>query len=79
MEAVGITFLGGLAGTILGTIISFLVGVVANSLGFAWKFHLSPQYILLAVGVSVLVGLISGIYPARAASRLEPIVALKKE
>ena len=78
-EAVGITFLGGLAGTILGTVISFLVSIVANSLGFAWQFHLSPQYILLAVGVSVLVGLISGIYPARAASRLEPIVALRKE
>jgi putative ABC transport system permease protein len=79
IEAVGITFLGGVAGTILGTIISFLVGAVANSMGFAWKFHLSPQYILLAVGVSVIVGLISGIYPARAAARLEPIVALKKE
>ncbi|MFZ5364461.1 MAG: ABC transporter permease [Patescibacteria group bacterium] len=79
IEAVGITFLGGLAGTILGTIISFFVSTVANSMGFAWKFHLSPQYILLAVGVSVLVGLISGIYPARAAARLEPIVALRKE
>ncbi len=78
-EAVAITFLGGIAGTILGTLISFLVSIIANSLGFAWKFHLSPQYIMLAVGASVLVGLISGIYPARAASRLEPIVALKRE
>lgn len=79
VEAVGVTFLGGMAGIILGTAFSFLMSIVANSLGFAWKFHLSPQYILLAVSVSVLVGLISGIYPARAASRLDPIVALKKE
>lgn len=79
VEAVGVTFLGGIAGIILGTAFSFLMSIVANSLGFAWKFHLSPQYILLAVSVSVLVGLISGIYPARTASRLEPIVALKKE
>ncbi|MFA5128681.1 MAG: ABC transporter permease [Patescibacteria group bacterium] len=79
VEAVSITFLGGVAGTILGTLISLAVSVIANSLGFAWQFHLSPQYIVLAVSVSVLVGLISGIYPARAAARLEPIVALKKE
>ncbi len=78
-EAVVITFFGGIAGTILGTLLSFATSVVANSMGFAWKFHLSPQYILLAVSVSVLVGLISGVYPARAAARLEPIVALKKE
>lgn len=78
-EAVIITFAGGIAGIAIGTGLSYIVSIVANSLGFAWKFHLSPQYIILAVSVSVLVGLISGIYPARAASRLEPIVALKKE
>ncbi len=78
-EAVVITFFGGIAGTILGTFLSFAISVVANSMGFAWQFHLSPRYILLAVSVSVLVGLISGVYPARAAAKLEPIVALKKE
>ena len=78
-EAVTITFLGGVAGIIIGTGLSYLTSVVANSFGYAWKFYLSPQYILLAVGVSVLVGLISGVYPARAAAKLEPIVALKKE
>lgn len=78
-EAVVVTFLGGVAGIIIGTGLSYVMSVVANSFGYGWKFHFSPQYILLAVGVSVLVGLISGIYPARAAARLEPIVALKKE
>jgi putative ABC transport system permease protein len=78
-EAVTITFLGGVAGIIIGTGLSYMTSVVANSFGYAWKFYLSPQYILLAVGVSVLVGLISGVYPARAAAKLEPIVALKKE
>ncbi|MBU1146138.1 ABC transporter permease [Patescibacteria group bacterium] len=78
-EAVVITFLGGIAGIAIGTGLSYLVSVVANSFGYAWKFHFSPQYILLAVGVSVLVGIISGIYPARTAARLEPIVALKRE
>jgi ABC-type antimicrobial peptide transport system permease subunit len=78
-EAVAITFLGGIAGIIAGTGLSYIISAVANSFGFAWKFYYSPQYILLAVGVSVLVGLISGIYPARAAAKLEPMVALRKE
>lgn len=78
-EAIAITFLGGLAGIVIGTGLSFITSVVANSLGYAWKFYLSPQYIALAVGVSVLVGLISGLYPARAAANLEPMVALRKE
>jgi putative ABC transport system permease protein len=78
-EAVVITFLGGIAGILVGTGLSYAISRVANSLGYAWKFYLSPQYILLAVGVSVLVGLISGLYPARAAAKLEPMVALRKE
>lgn len=78
-EAVVITFFGGLAGIIIGTGLSYLISMVANSFGFAWKFYYSPQYILLAVGVSVLVGLVSGLYPARAAAKLEPMVALRKE
>jgi putative ABC transport system permease protein len=78
-EAIIITFSGGVAGIVIGTGLSYIISVVANSFGYAWKFHLSPQYIALAVGVSVLVGLISGIYPARAAANLEPMVALRKE
>ncbi len=78
-EAITITFLGSVGGIIVGTVLSYLISSFANSLGFTWKFYISPQYIILAVGVSVLVGLISGIYPARAAARLEPMVALRKE
>lgn len=78
-EAVTITFMGGLVGVVLGTGLSYLVSVVANSFGYACKFHLSPQYIILAVGVSVVVGLVSGLYPARAAANLDPMVALRKE
>ncbi len=78
-EAIAITFLGGVAGIFIGTGLSYAISRIANSLGYAWKFYLSPQYILLAVGVSVMVGLIAGLYPARAAARLEPMVALRKE
>ncbi len=78
-EAIMITTLGGLAGIILGTAFSFFISRLANSFGFNWKFYISLNYIVLAVGISVLVGLISGVYPARAAAKLDPIVALRKE
>ena len=79
IEAVIITFIGGVTGIILGSILSYIISAIANSFGFNWGVYLSFSYILLAVGASVLVGLISGIYPARTASQLDPIVALRKE
>jgi putative ABC transport system permease protein len=64
-------------------------GVLGIGVGFALAFLVSglfglPAIIrlwspLVAFGVSVLVGLISGIYPARSAARLDPIEALRHE
>jgi len=79
LEAIFVTFTGGLVGIIIGSIISFLITVIANSLGYNWQLYLSPLYFLLAAGVSILVGVISGLYPARSAAKLDPIVALRKE
>lgn len=79
IEAVIITFLGGVSGIIIGLALSYIISLIANSLGFGWGFFISINYIFLAVGISVLVGLISGIYPARSAASLDPIVALRKE
>ncbi len=79
-EAVIITFIGGIFGIVLGVALTWLISFVAtNYLGFDWQFYFSIQYILLAAGMSVLVGLISGLYPARQAAALDPIVALRKE
>lgn len=80
VEAVIITFIGGIFGIVLGIFLTFSISFIAtNYLGFAWKFYISIIYIGLAVGISVLVGLLSGIYPARTAASLEPMVALRKE
>jgi len=79
-EAVMITFVGGVVGIILGLSISFLISYVAtNFLGFDWAFTFTLFDLGLAVGMSVGVGLIAGIYPARQAAELDPIVALRKE
>lgn len=79
MEAIFVTFSGGIFGIIIGSLVSYLITVISTYLGFNWKFVMSPSYLLLACGVSILVGLISGLYPARAAANLDPIVALRQE
>ena len=79
-ESVIITFWGGIVGIGLGIGITFLISYVAtNYLGFDWEFYLSVYNIAFATAMSILVGFISGLYPARQAAELDLIVALRKE
>ncbi|HBU07263.1 MAG TPA: hypothetical protein DEB09_04225 [Candidatus Magasanikbacteria bacterium] len=78
-EAVILTFAGGIVGVILGIMISYLVYYGAVSYGLNWTFSISIFSIILALGFSTIVGLFFGIYPARKASNLDPIEALRKE
>ena len=78
-EAVMLTFTGGIVGIILGYIISYGVYYGATSYGLNWSFSVSLFSIVLALGFSSAVGLFFGIYPARKAAALDPIVALRKE
>jgi len=80
LEAVLLTLLGGIFGILLGALLSF-----GASLAFgyffesSWGFILPFQAVALGVGVSVAIGLIFGIYPARKAAQLSPIDALRYE
>lgn len=74
MEAVALTFVGGTIGIILGYIVAFAV----QQLGII-QTTVSPSSVLLAFGVSALIGIIFGYYPAKRASRLNPIDALRYE
>ena len=78
-EAIFITFAGGIVGIILGFLFSFLLSYVFSQLGFSLKFVITGQSLLLATGFSVAVGIIFGYYPARKASQLTPIEALRRE
>jgi len=73
-ESVLLTGGGGLLGIIFGTIIS--LGLV-KMVGVPWTFSY-PSYIL-AFGVSTIIGIVFGFYPAYKASNLSPIEALRYE
>lgn len=79
LEASVLTMLGGATGIILGVVLSFLIFKLMVFLGYDWAFVISAQSILLAVAVSVLTGVIFGLYPAFKASKLNPIDALRYE
>jgi putative ABC transport system permease protein len=72
IEAVMLSLLGGLLGLLLGLLISF---VAAIFIGMA--FSLSVIAIVLGLGFSAAVGIVFGWTPARKASRLKPIDALR--
>lgn len=73
-ESVVLTFSGGIIGVILGWVISFGI----NYFNIA-STSVSLGSIILAVGVSAGIGIIFGYYPAKRASKLNPIEALRYE
>lgn len=79
LEAVALTLIGGIIGVIFGVFLAWLIYLVVNSLGYNYSLVVTFSSILLALSVSTFIGLIFGIYPARQASRLEPVEALSYE
>jgi len=74
MEAIILTFSGGVIGVVLGVIASYVLSSLTGS-----PFAISPVSILLAFVVSGGIGILFGWYPAKKASDLQPIEALRYE
>jgi len=74
LEAAFLTFAGGIIGVIVGWAVSYMV----SATGFMTTL-VTADIVILAVSVSVAIGLFFGFYPAWNASRLNPIEALRSE
>jgi putative ABC transport system permease protein len=74
IEAVVLSAMGGVIGIVAGIIASKIISMIKN-----WPTVISPVWMLIAFLVSAAVGIFFGFYPAREASRLDPIDALRYE
>ncbi len=74
IEAIVICQIGGLLGIILGILIGNLISIFTGG-----SFIIPWMWIIFGVILCVLVGLISGIYPALKAAKLDPIESLRYE
>jgi putative ABC transport system permease protein len=74
VEAITLSTIGGVLGILLGSLGTWLVAELAE-----WPVQLSVLSIILAVGFSAVIGIFFGYYPARKASSMQPIQALRYE
>jgi putative ABC transport system permease protein len=74
VEAMVLSLTGGIVGILLGIGSSYAINYFTQ-----WKTEVTPLSVIMSFSVSIFVGLFFGIYPARQASKLDPIVALRAE
>lgn len=74
IESIILTFAGGVIGMVAGVATSYIISNMINL-----PFALSPNSVLLAIGVSGAIGVLFGWYPAQKAANLQPIEALRYE
>jgi putative ABC transport system permease protein len=74
IEAVMLAMIGGAMGVTVGALVTELLGRI-----FDLSLHITAGYVALALGVSSIVGVASGWYPASRAAKLDPVVALRAE
>ena len=79
LEAILITVVGGIIGIIFGSIIIIIIGAVAALQGFDFHMTIGLDSVLTAFIAAIIFGVLFGLYPARKASQLSPVEALRFE
>ena len=79
LEAVLVTIFGGIVGIAFGAFLGWVVSIAAASAHLAWAFSVPFYAIVLGFGVSAVIGIFFGVFPARSAARMDPIEALRYE
>ncbi|HEX7497354.1 MAG TPA: ABC transporter permease [Candidatus Limnocylindrales bacterium] len=74
VEALALSLAGGVIGIGIGVLASLAIGLYAG-----WGFVFSPITVVVALGFSLIVGIVFGVWPASQAARLDPVVALRYE
>jgi putative ABC transport system permease protein len=74
VESFAISLIGGISGIVIGIVLARVVAAYAG-----WPTVITFSSLILSTGVSISVGLVSGIYPAARAAELNPVEALRYE
>jgi putative ABC transport system permease protein len=74
IESITLTLVGGVIGIVLGFFFAYLVAAFSPL-----PYRIAPWSIIVALFISFIVGLTFGVYPARKAAKLDPVVALRHE
>ena len=72
IETTTLCFFGGIIGTLIGIITPYIVSIFTK-----WPVVIKPFFILVSFGITFCIGLVFGFYPARKASKLNPVNALQ--
>jgi putative ABC transport system permease protein len=79
VESVFITTCGGIIGIVIGMGITALIALIIRGLGYYWELSFSPEAMIAGFSVSFIIGVAFGYFPAKKASNLPAIEALRYE